>query len=75
MTILRDWIIEYMKLEHAGGARHIPTWWFKFNLKGETTKRIRRELMRMERAKIVKANREQNNNTKWTLIEQESGDE
>jgi hypothetical protein len=43
------------------------TWWFKFGIPS-TTAEIRRELEKMEREKIVIANREQSNNTKWMLV-------
>lgn len=43
------------------------TWWFKFKVPFSTAE-IRRELERMERDKLVTADRSQRNNTKWLLI-------
>jgi hypothetical protein len=74
---LREQIIAEMQRHEKENSDKFPTWgrqmcapyctwWFKFKLPF-TTAEIRRELDRMERDKLVTANREQSNNTKWML--------
>lgn len=49
------------------------TWWFKFEMPFKTIE-IRKELLKMEREGLVKADRSQRNNTKWFLTEAKQSD-
>jgi len=58
---------EKLDIFHRPKHAQYCTWWFKFKLPF-TTAEIRRELERMERDKLVIADREQSKNTKWLLV-------